>query len=116
MRERGSVTVVALMIVGITVLVLMATVGTTVGAIRRGRIEAAADLAALAAASGGHRVAVSVAGANGASLTKVDFDGPRVTVRVERRGGAATATAEVVPSSPTPQLDGWFQGVSGRSG
>ncbi|MCC6226945.1 MAG: hypothetical protein IT195_11145 [Microthrixaceae bacterium] len=104
MRERGSVTVVALMIVGITVLMLMATVGTTVGAIRLGRIEATADLAALAAATGGYGAAASVAGANGASVTKADFDGPRVTVRVARRGGAATATAEVVLSSPTPQL------------
>lgn len=96
MRERGSVTVLTLLVVGVVAMVTILMVGTTAAAVTRGRVEAAADLTALAAAVGGHDAAVSLARLNFVRIVEFTARGALVTVTVSGDSATATASAELV--------------------
>jgi secretion/DNA translocation related TadE-like protein len=118
--ERGSASVLVVGAVG-TVALVLGGVLTVVGAVRDlHRVQAAADLAALAAAGGTSswggpdcRAAVAVAGSNGARLTlcSTEPDGSVIVTAVVRRHGpggwglprtiSSTARAGVVDVADT---------------
>jgi secretion/DNA translocation related TadE-like protein len=90
-RGRGSVSVLAVTLIGVlgTVAILVGVLGGVVADQRR--VEAAADLAALAGAGAAQAgedacaAARSSAGRNGGRLVTCTVSGEEVTVRVERR-------------------------------
>lgn len=94
MSARGSATVLAVGVLGVlmTVAVAVAALGGVV--VDQRRVEAAADLAALAAAAAvqaGEEPCTAArvsAGRNGAELTGCAVAGEVVTVRAQRRTGS----------------------------
>lgn len=87
-RERGSGTVLAVALIGVLLICALAVAVVGVAVDARGRAQAAADLAALAAASALHEfgaadpctVAAQLAHANGADLLSCTVVGPDVEV------------------------------------
>jgi hypothetical protein len=106
-RERGSVTTwVAGVVMLATVLALVVARTAAVGA-ARGRAQAVADLAALAAVEGGRPAAAAVAHRNGAALVAVGFVGGRADVTVRRDGVRASASGAwgEMPASEGQPID-----------
>jgi hypothetical protein len=92
-RERGSVTVWAAGVTMLAMALVAVSTRTAVAAVGRGRAQAVADLAALAAVDGGRPAASAVATANGATLVRyAEVDG-RVDATVRRGGATAVASA-----------------------
>lgn len=100
-NERGSATVLMMVVVAVAALMTTVVTATTTAAVRRGQLDAIADLAALSGATGDAPAADRVAVANRARVALFTRDGDRVTVRVARGGTAADATAELVMGVPT---------------
>ncbi|MHB1139767.1 MAG: hypothetical protein ACYC2O_12485 [Microthrixaceae bacterium] len=95
--RRGGRGAVSLTVVLVLVVVAVAATGVVrVGdaALRRARVEAVADLTALAAVEGGPEAASAVATASGAHVVSVVAEpAGRVTIVVERAGVTARAAA-----------------------
>ena len=90
MRDaRGAATVLGVGFIGLILTVALVAVGITAVVFAHRRAQSAADLAALAAASGYQRgvtpcgEARRIAEANGAHLVSCALDGPVATVEVE---------------------------------
>lgn len=96
-RERSSATVLMLVVVVVAVAsaVIVARFGAHVASVERA--SATADVAALAAVTGGDSASEEVARANGADLGSIQRRGAVVVVRVERDGHAALAAAQPAP-------------------
>jgi hypothetical protein len=91
--ECGQSTVLAIAVMVVLVVVGAALIGLGSEGVERGRLQAVADLTALASAHGDAEGA-SVAARNGTSLVQVVHeDDGAVTVVVERDGRRATASA-----------------------
>lgn len=90
--ERGSASLLVVALTGVVLLLGLAAAHATATAAGHRRVQAAADLAALAGATAGPRgrdpctVAAEVAAHNGARLTACRVDGRDVLVEVSRSG------------------------------
>lgn len=91
--ERGSVSPIVLAVVAVAVVVTGGVERLGDAASGRARADAIADLAALAAVTGGHPAAAAVARADGADLVDVDRRGGTTVVVVRHRGVEAVAAA-----------------------
>ena len=94
--ERGSALLLGPAVIALCAVVLAGTVRVGVAVTDRARSDAVADLAALAAVTGGRSSAEAVARANGGRVLAVRADGPTLTVVVESDGVEARATAAPV--------------------
>lgn len=91
--DAGQAVLLLLPVVAFVAMLSLAAVRAGATVVDRGRAQAAADAAALAAVAGGTSAAVRVAAANGATVTRVATIGSDVAVTVVLRGVAATARA-----------------------
>lgn len=91
--ERGQSTILLVGVVTVVVAIAGALVSLAAVGIERGRVQAVADLTALATARSDADGA-SVARRNGAHVVSIERDGSVVTVVVDRDGTRAVATAE----------------------
>ena len=93
-RESGQATVLLVAVMFVTAALVAALVGLGAELVQRGRLQAAADLTALAAAHD-RRLGADVASRNGATLVDVRrSDEHTVVVTVERGGRRAVAAAD----------------------
>lgn len=92
-NERGSVTLVLLgaVVLAACVVVGVARVGAAAG--NRARLDAAADLTALATVTGGESAGRRVAVANGAAVESIELHTDTVVVHVSAGGEVASAAA-----------------------
>ncbi|MEZ5137617.1 MAG: pilus assembly protein TadG-related protein [Acidimicrobiales bacterium] len=100
-RQEGQAALLAMvaLLLAATAIAGVAHLGRA--AAQRAGVQAAADAAALAGASGGRDAAERLAGANGAELVAFVAEGPDVEVTVVRGPVRATARARWDPS-PIP--------------
>ncbi len=94
--ERGSAAMAMILVVGVASVLTMILTALGGAAVQRAQLDATADLAALAAATGGARAAAAVATANRAALESCTWRDERVTVVVRRGGESSSAVAELV--------------------
>lgn len=102
MTQRGNVTIVVAVILGIAAFGAagLARLGAT--AVGRARAQAAADAAALAGAADGEEAANTIAERNGAELTGWETDGDDVIVTIRRGPHTARARARWEPLEDDP--------------
>ena len=113
MREEGAGSVLAIGIIGATVLLCGTALPLYVVLVARSSVAGAADAAALAAADarigfvGGFAcdVAVEVAAANGAELVDCELDGYVATVSVQRSVLGYTVSARATAGPPPENSD-----------
>ena len=92
-QSRGQAVVLLLAVVVMAALSVVAVGRLGSRVIDRGRAQAAADAAALAATRGGRPAAERLAGSNGGTLLSYHVSGDAVIVVVEVAGERATARA-----------------------
>ena len=96
--DAAQATVWTLAVLVVVMVSLSVLVRWSAATVASARLDATADLVALAAVTGGAGDAEDVARRNGARLDAFETSGMAVTVQVSRSGLTAQATAEAVHS------------------
>lgn len=91
--EAANASFLMIGVIAVVMAIAVALLGLGAVGVERGRLQAVADLTALATARGDDEGA-TVARRNGVVLVSTDRSGSMVTVVVERDGQRATAAAE----------------------
>ena len=100
--ERGATAVALLAVVGVCTLLVTGLAHLGMVGVTRARLDAVADLSAVAAVVGGPGSAGRVAVANGAHLERVQGAGDVWVVTIRSAGGVATAAARPARLRGTP--------------